>query len=118
MDRREYLARLKKLRAEKFEKGMLFLFSQSSVVPEILFMTEIPSIVVEDMPETPPMSSRDIASAGLELSPSPSDPRYRDQDNARSVSVDLTSGSRLQRSGHARRVSDYSTVSMDMSRSP
>lgn len=69
------------------------------------------------MPETPPMSSRDIASAGLESSPSPSDSRYRDtMDNGRSsMSVDLTSGSRLQRSGHARRPSDYSTLSMDMS---
>jgi hypothetical protein len=81
-------------------------------------MTDIPSIVVEDMPETPPMSSRDIASSGLELSPSPSDFRYRDLDNTRSISVDLTSGSRLQRSGHARRTSDYSTISMDMSKTP
>ena len=81
-------------------------------------MTDIPSIVVENMPETPPMSSRDIASAGLELSPSPMDSRYRDLDNGRSMSVDVTSGSRLQRSGHARRISDYSTTSMDMSKSP
>ena len=57
---------------------------------------------------------------GLELSPSPSDSRYRDlaSDNGRSMSVDLASGSRLQRSGHARRTSDYSTISMDMSKSP
>jgi voltage-dependent calcium channel len=81
-------------------------------------MTEIPSIVVENIPETPPMSSRDIASAGLELSPSPSDSRNRVMDNARSMSVDLTTGSRLQRSGHARRPSDYSVISMDMSKSP
>ena len=81
-------------------------------------MADIPSIVVENMPETPPMSSRDIASAGLDSSPTPSDPRYRDLDNGRSMSVDLTSGSRLQRSGHARRPSDYSTISMDMSKSP
>ena len=77
-------------------------------------MIDIPSIVVENMPETPPMSSRDIASAGLELSPSSSDTRYRDLDNnTRSMSVDLASGSRLQRSGHARRPSDFSTFSMD-----
>ena len=81
-------------------------------------MTEIPSIVVENMPETPPMSSRDIASAGLELSPSPSVPRYRDLDNARSMSMDLTAGSRLQRGGHARRTSDYSAISVDMSKTP
>jgi len=87
---------LKKKRAEKYEK-------------------DIPSIVVENMPETPPMSSRDIASAGLESSPSPSDSRYRDLDSGRSMSVDLPSGSRLQRSGHARRPSDYSTISMDKS---
>ena len=80
-------------------------------------MTDIPSIVVENMPGTPPMSSRDIASAGLESSPTPIDSRYRDLDNGRSVSVDLTLGSRLQRS-HARRPSDYSTISMDVSKSP
>jgi len=98
--RRHFLAHLAKKRAEKYEK-------------------DIPSIVVENMPETPPMSSRDIASAGLEFSPSPSDSRYRDMDSGRSMSVDLPSGSRLQRS-HARRPSDsiYSTISMDMSRSP
>lgn len=79
-------------------------------------MADIPSIVVEDMPETPPMSSRDIASAGLETSPSPSDSRYRDPDYARSMSMDLTAGSRLQRSG--RRTSDFSSFSMDMSKSP
>jgi voltage-dependent calcium channel len=67
-------------------------------------MTDIPSIVVENMPETPLMSSSDTASAGLESSPSPSDSKFRDLDNGRSMSVDLTSGSRLQRSGHARPV--------------
>ena len=106
---------LKKRRAEKYEKGRLILFF---CVSENLFITDIPSIVVENMPETPPMSSRDIASAGLESSPSPSDSRYRDLDNGRSMSVDLASGSRLQRSGHARRPSDFSTISMDMSKSP
>ena len=72
------------------------------------------------MPETPPMSSRDIVSAGLEslnASPSPNDFRLKSPDNARSISVDLTSGSRLQRSG--RRSGDYNnTLSMDMSKSP
>ena len=47
-------------------------------VPESLFMIGIPSIVAEDMPETP----------------------------------------RLQRSGHSRRTSDYSTISKDMSKLP
>ena len=78
--------------------------------------TEIPSIVVENIPETPPMLSRDIASAGLEstynASPTSNDSRYN---YPRSVSMDLTAGSRLQRSG--RRTSDNSTHSMDMSRS-
>jgi len=96
--RRQFLAHLEKRKADKYEK-------------------DIPSIVVENIPETPPMSSRDIASAGLEFpSPTPSDSRYRNPDYARSLSMDLTSGSRLQRSG--RRTSDYSTLSMDMSRSP
>ena len=113
--RRHFLAHLEKKRAEKYEKGMLVLFFLSSVSLTSC-MTDIPSIVVENMPETPPMSSRDIASAGLESSPSPSDSRYRDPDYTRSMSMDLTSGSRLQRSG--RRTSDYSTFSMDMSKSP
>ena len=79
-------------------------------VPESLFMIGIPSIVAENMPETPPMSSSDIASAWLESSPTPSDSRYRDLDNSRSMSVDLRSGVRLQMSGHSRRTSDYSTI--------
>ena len=61
-------------------------------VPESLFMIVIPSIVAENMPETPPMSSSDIASARLESSPTLSDSRYRDLDNSRSMSVDLWSG--------------------------
>ena len=119
---KSYLRRrnfLKKKMAGKYEKGTLFLFSQkNNFVSLNTCMTDIPSIVVENMPETPPMSSRDIASAGLELSPSPSDSRYRDLDNGRSMSVDLASGSRLQRGGHARRTSDYSIISMDMTKSP
>ena len=80
-------------------------------------MTDIPSIVVENIPETPP--TRDIASAGLDslnASPTPSNSRYKSPDYARSVSMDLTSGSNLQRSG--RRTSGYSSLSMDVSKSP
>ena len=83
-------------------------------VPESLFMIGIPSIVTENMPETPPMSSSDIASARLESSPSPSDSRYRDLDNSWSMSVDLRSGVRLQRSGQSRWTSDYSTILKDV----
>jgi len=99
--RRQFLAHLEKKRAEKYER-------------------DIPSIVVENIPETPPMSSRDISSAGFEsspnASPTPGDFKYKNPDYARSVSMDLTSGSRLQRSG--RRISDHSTSSMDMSKMP
>lgn len=75
---------------------------------------EIPSIVVEDMPETPPLSSRDIASASFE---SPSQtfsavPRLSHHDV--SFSMDIPTGSRLQRS---RRPSDYSMFSADSFRS-
>ena len=55
-------------------------------------MIGIPSIVAENIPETPPMSSSDIASARLESSPTLSDSRYRDLDNSQSMSVDLWSG--------------------------
>ena len=80
-------------------------------------MIGIPSIVAENIPETPPMSSSDIASARLESSPTLSDSRYRDLDNSRSMSVDLWSGVRLQMSGHSRRTRDYSTISKDMYKS-
>jgi len=67
------------------------------------------------MPETPPMSSRDIASAGSEsANPSPSASDSWVKGHIRSGSMDVTSGSRLQRSGHGRRPSDFS---MDMSKS-
>ncbi|CAA7264458.1 unnamed protein product [Cyclocybe aegerita] len=97
--RRRFLAHLEKKRSEKYEK-------------------EIPSIVVEPMPGTPPLSSRDIASAGYEHSspesPLPVDVRYSHPDY--SLSMDMSGGSRLQRS--SRRVSEYSTFSTDTSRSP
>ena len=83
-------------------------------VPESLFMIGIPSIVTENMLEMPPMSSSNIASARLESSPSPSDSRYRDLDNSWSMSVDLRSGVRLQRSGQSRWTSDYSTILKDV----
>ena len=98
--RRRFLAHLEKKRVEKYEKDMLFLLSSVSLKS----CHDIPFIVVENMPEMPPMSSRDIASAGLESSPCLSNSRYRDPDYTRSMSMDLASGSRLQRS-------DYSTFS-------
>ena len=72
---------------------------------------EIPSIVVVDMPETPPMSSRDIASAGLEHSPGSATHRFT-YDN--SMGTDPSVGSHLQRS---KRASDISAYSIDISRS-
>ena len=78
-------------------------------------LSDIPSIVVESMPGTPPMSSRDIASAGYDLtqspgSPTPIDLRYSHADY--SLTMDLP---RLQRS--SKRGSDYSNVSADTFRS-
>jgi len=81
--------------------------------------TEIPSIVVEDMPETPPMSSRDIASAGLELSPgSPTAMSKRISQLDYSRGMDTSAGSRgsgLHRS--SRWTNDHSTYSADFSNS-
>ncbi|KAF9557915.1 high-affinity cell membrane calcium channel [Agrocybe pediades] len=80
---------------------------------------DIPSIVVESMPGTPPMSSRDIASVGYRStpsSPSPVDIGFSLGHNDQSLSMDLSSGPRLQRAG--RRGSDWSSHSLDVSRSP
>ncbi|KAF9039224.1 high-affinity cell membrane calcium channel [Panaeolus papilionaceus] len=96
--RRRYLAMLAKNQADKLEQ-------------------EIPSIIVENMPSTPPMSSRDIASAGFGYSspssPSPVDVRYS---NPEYSLADISAGSRLQRS--ARRGSEWSMFSTDTSKSP
>ena len=113
--RRQFLAHLEKKRAEKYEKGRL---SFTAILKGINgFLIDIPSIVVEDMPGTPPMSSRDISSAGYDHhfpgSPTPADPRYSSSDYP--LGVDM-SGPRLQRS--SRRTSDYSTYSTDMFKSP
>ena len=66
------------------------------------------------MPSTPPMSSRDIASAGLEQnspgSPTPAHLRLSQPDY--SLALDATAGSGLHRS----RWTDYSSYSMDISR--
>lgn len=117
--RRQFLAHLEKKRAEKYEKGNV-IFCSPVIVSLNSCMTDIPSIVVENTPETPPMSSQDIASAGFEsspnASPTPRDSRYKNPDYTWSASMDLTSGSRLQRSG--RRTSEYSSPSLDMTKSP
>ncbi|KAF8151534.1 high-affinity cell membrane calcium channel [Crassisporium funariophilum] len=94
--RRRFLSHLERKRAEKYDQ-------------------DIPSIVVEGMPETPPPSSRDIVSAGFDRaspgSPTPVDIRYSNPDYP--VAMDMISGSRLQRS--SRRGSDYSMFSSDTS---
>lgn len=63
------------------------------------------------MPGTPPMSSRDISSAGFSGyspgSPTPVDIRYNNQD----LSLAMDAVPRLQRS--SRRGSDYSNMSTD-----
>ena len=75
---------------------------------------EIPSIVVEDMPETPPLSSRDIATASFESPSQTFSPVPRHSHHDVSFSMDIPTGSRLQRS---RRPSDYSMFSADSFRS-
>jgi hypothetical protein len=113
--RREFLKYLEKKRAEKYEKGT----TSFTAIPTDIngFLIDIPSIVVETMPGTPPMSSRDISSAGYDHhfpgSPTPADPRYSSTDY--SLGLDM-SGPRLERS--SRRASDYSTYSADMFKSP
>jgi hypothetical protein len=98
--RRRFLAYLETKRAEKYEK-------------------EIPSIVVEGTPGTPPMSSRDISSEAYNHyspgspSPMPMEARFSNIDS--SLSMDM-SGPRLQRS--SRRGSEYSAYSADLFRSP
>ncbi|KAF9484619.1 high-affinity cell membrane calcium channel [Pholiota conissans] len=94
--RRRFLAHLEKKRMQKYEQ-------------------DIPSIVVEDMPGTPPMSSRDIASAGYDRSQSPGSPTpndFRFSNPDYSLSMDMP---RLQRSSR-RPGSDYS-ISGDTFRS-
>ncbi len=112
--RRQFLRHLEQKRAANFEKGKQCRWpmskdgnSQSS--------TDIPSIVVDNMPSTPPMSSRDIASAGLEQSSpgSPTPANFRLSQPDYSLALDATAGSRLQRS----RWTDYSSYSMDISKS-
>jgi hypothetical protein len=64
------------------------------------------------MPGTPPMSSRDIASAGLEQSPGSPTPKSRRISQADySLAMDLSAGPRLQRS--SRWTNEYSTYSVD-----
>ncbi|KAL0948006.1 hypothetical protein HGRIS_010628 [Hohenbuehelia grisea] len=79
---------------------------------------EIPSIIVEGMPETPPMSTRDIASISGSESPSPSgspwlsSPTHHDRRLFTpdiSLALDSSVGPGLQRS--SRRISDISLLS-------
>lgn len=117
--RRRFLEYLERKRAEKLEQGTSNCCISSEAVINrsySIFSTEIPSIVVEDMPGTPPLSSRDISSAGYEFSPgspTPVDIRFSHSDY--SVAMDH-SGPKLQRS--SRRLSGYSTFSADTTRSP
>ncbi len=62
-------------------------------------LSDIPSIVVESMPGTPPMSSRDIASAGYDLTQSPGSPTPMDLRYSSHADYSLTMDMpRLQRS--------------------
>ena len=105
--RRQFL----KKRAKKFEKGKVR-GSDSNLCSNNL--ADIPSIVVQDMPETPPMSSRDIASAGLEQSPGSPTPMSK-QINQGDYSLATDTGLRIQRK--TRWTNDHSTYSGDFSNS-
>ncbi|KAF9530724.1 Ion transport protein-domain-containing protein [Crepidotus variabilis] len=76
------------------------------------FDKEIPSIVVEDVLGTPPLSSRDISSAvyeeGSPASPTPAALRFSQADY--SIAMDTSAGTRLQR---GRRTSEYTMYSVD-----
>ncbi|THU96001.1 hypothetical protein K435DRAFT_778779 [Dendrothele bispora CBS 962.96] len=86
--RRRFLSHLQRRRAEKYES-----------------MQEIPSIVVDAMPSTPPSTTRDISSPQNTPNHSPNP----------SIVVDRSSMSALQRS---KRVSDISRLSTDLGRYP
>lgn len=106
--RRRFLAHMQQVRAAKMEHGR----KQSSHIcrPNVHLSKDIPSIVVDVMPATPPASTRDISSLGYDgsapSSPSPSQ-RFQPPD------ILLGSpGSGLQRS--SRRNSDISMLSTDL----
>lgn len=108
--RRRFLKYLEnKQRAEKYDKGRLVWYYV--LVHWLSSITEIPSIIVEDMPGTPPLSSRDISTAGLEEG-SPGSPTlaFRASQGDYPISLDISTGPRLQR---GRRISDHSTYSLD-----
>jgi len=112
--RRRFLSHLERKRAQKYENGeFVRTFKLKSNAKPV---AEIPSIVVEAMPGTPPLSSRDIASAGYDHSPGSPSPVDRYSHNNDFVLMDTSAGSRLQRS--SRRTSDYSTFSADTFKSP
>lgn len=83
-------------------------------------MADVPSIVVEVMPSTPPSSSRDISSAFYDFSPSSSafgSPMTEHRYSTSELSFAVDGISRLQRS--PRRSSDVSMLSTDLgARSP
>ncbi|KAF6754799.1 high-affinity cell membrane calcium channel [Ephemerocybe angulata] len=76
---------------------------------------DIPSIVVDDMPETPPMSSRDIT-ASMYGEPASPTPRRRNFNGSQdmSFSLEIAPATRLQRSANLRRNSDNSNNTLSM----
>ncbi|KAL1742981.1 Ion transport protein-domain-containing protein [Schizophyllum fasciatum] len=99
--RRRFLAHKRQMQAERYSQQ------------------DIPSIVVDAMPTTPPGSTRDIASALQDTpgSPSPSQRRFNSSafSTTPDVSLALEGGPGLQRSrGGPRRTSDTSFLSGDL----
>jgi len=85
-------------------------------ISQLTLAAEIPSIIVQGTPETPPLSSRDIASAGLGSPSSPTPIDYnRFSENDYSLTADVSGGSRLQRSSN-RRNSDIHSIYGDIGR--
>lgn len=114
--RRRFLAYRAQQQAKRMEnQGRR---SSFSISPCTYLSTEIPSIVVDGLPETPPTSTRDISSAGYD-SPSPSGtpwqstppPHHRSSSAGLdfSLALDTSPGAGLQRS--SRRISDISLLS-------
>lgn len=116
--RRRFLKHLdeKQRGKSKYEQGKRSgpTFTSSSKASNF---SEIPSILVDGLPQTPPMSSRDITSPTYNSPGSPS-PRKRNFGGSQDMtfSLELAPNARLQRSTnmHGRRNSEQSTNTLSM----
>ncbi len=107
--RRRFLAHMERKRRSRFSmqgKRVEFMFLNIANIGAV----DIPSIIVDPMPGTPPMSTRDIASLadGSVSVPSTPTPQQRFYPPDISLASDMSPGKGLQRS--SRRISDISML--------